>query len=472
MKSIETDVLVLGAGPGGYAAAFYAADMGLKVTLVDKSASLGGVCLNRGCIPSKALIHATQIMREAMESSHRGISFNKPSIDIKKMVSWKDGIIGNLSKGISGLAKARNVDVIQGRGYFQDPNTCRVEQENGQQFVTFKHAIIAVGSRPAMPAAFDLGNQRIMTSTEALQLEDIPKDFLVVGGGYIGLELGTVYASLGSKVTVVEATSSLLMGADPDLVRPVQKVAKSMFEDIRLDTKVQKMATKGKKIDVSLVHKDKTTTEEYDKVLVSIGRTPNTQNLGLEDIGVNVNDRGFIEVTNQLKTSIDHIYAIGDVAGGLLLAHKASTEAKVAVESILGQGTLFGHQTIPAVVFTDPELAWTGLTETEAKQQNISVNIAKFPWSANGRSLTLDSQGGLTKLVLEPNTDRVLGVGIVGPHAGDLISEGTLAIEMGATAADLAHVIHPHPTLSETVMEAAESFYGHCAHTMPTAKKK
>lgn len=465
MKKLKTDVVVLGAGPGGYAAAFYAADQGKTVTLVDRGTQLGGVCLNRGCIPSKALINATSVMEEALDSDHRGISFSRPKINLKKMKEWKDGIISTLASGIGQLAKKRNVDVVKGNAHFESPTMIRVELDKGQVFIEFDMAIIAVGSRPALPAAFDLGSHRIMTSTEALDLSDIPDSLLVIGGGYIGMELGTVYANLGSKITVVEAMGSLLSGADSDLVRPVMKKAKEKFDTIHLSTKVKKLKTEGSTIKVEMEGPDGNgITETFDKVLVSIGRTPNSDDLGLSDSGIEVDDRGFIVVNAYQQTTVPHIYAIGDIAGGILLAHKASKEAKIAVDNACGTPIKNENIHIPAVVFTDPEVAWVGLTETEAKEKGIKVNVAKFPWGASGKALAHDRTDGLTKLILEPETDRILGVGIVGIHAGDLISEGTLAIEMGATAEDLALTVHPHPTLSETVMESAEAFYGHSAH--------
>lgn len=465
MKKTKTQLVVVGAGPGGYAAAFYAADMGMEVTLVDKGSQLGGVCLNRGCIPSKALLNAAKTVTEAEKSAKRGITFAKPKIDVDELRKWKNGIVAQLGKGVAGLAKKRNVTVIHGKGYFEDSNTLRVETEKGQQFLEFEKAILAVGSSPALPGAFDLGNPRIMTSTEALDIPEIPKKLLVVGAGYIGMELGTVYAGLGSKVTMVEAAPSMLAGADPDLIRPVQKYAKAAFAETRFNVRVQKMATKGKQIQVTMEADGKSSQETYDRVLVSIGRTPNSQDLGLENTQVKLDDKKFVTVNDTQQTTDSNIYAIGDIAGGILLAHKASKEARIAVEGILGTPTVpISQVNIPAVVFTDPEIAWVGLTETEAKEQGISVKVAKFPWIASGKALAGDKTDGLTKLILEPDTERVLGMGIVGAGAGELIAEGTLAVESGLTAKDLALTVHAHPTLAETVMEAAEVFYGHCTH--------
>lgn len=466
MKPIQTDIVVIGAGPGGYAAAFYAADLGKKVILVEQEKRLGGVCLNRGCIPSKALLHVSKVMTEAREAERWGVRFAAPTIDLDKLRGWKDDVLERLSGGISTIAKQRNVEVMQGRGYFEGSQTLRVETEKGQQLVNFDKAIVAVGSKPALPAAFDLGNPRVMTSTEALELEDIPESLLVVGGGYIGMELGTVYATLGSKIVLVEALDTILAGADPDLVRPVKAYAQKNFKEVRLGAKVQKMATKGKQIQVTMEFEGKKVEELYDKVLVSIGRAPNSKNLGLENTKAARDDKGFIKVNEHQQSADPSIYAIGDVAGGILLAHKASKEARVAVENIVGESSSFKDIIIPAVVFTDPEVAWAGLTEAEAKQKGIAVEVAKFPWAASGRAMTFDRTDGVTKLIIEPETDRLLGVGIAGAGAGELISEGVVAIEMGATARDLASSVHPHPTVSETLMEAAEVFYGHSSHAM------
>jgi dihydrolipoamide dehydrogenase len=466
MEPISTEIVVVGAGPGGYTAAFYAADNGKKVTLVEQNPRLGGICLNVGCIPSKALLHATEILREAKESTSRGIGFGAAQINLDQLRSWKDSILEKLGQGIKGLAQKRGVQVIHGRGHFEDSQTLRVETSEGQKFIRYEKAIIAVGSKPAMPSAFDLGNKRIMTSTEALQIQDIPHDLLVVGGGYIGMELGTVYAALGSNVVVLEALSSILTGVDPDLVRPVSRIAQKAFKEIRVNTKVLKMATAGKQIKVT-TQKDKEQREElYDRVLVSVGRAPNYNDLGLENTQVTKNDKGFIQCNPQQQTDDPNIYAIGDVNGGALLAHRASKEAKIAVESILGHASAFDNVIIPAVVYTNPEVAWCGLTESEAKDRGIEVNVSKFSWGASGRALTLDRPDGLTKLIVEPETERILGVGIVGVGAGELISEGVLAVEMGATARDIADSVHPHPTLSETLMEAAEGFYGTATHTI------
>ena len=466
MEPIKTEILVLGAGPGGYAAAFYAADRGKKVTLVEQNPRLGGVCLNAGCIPSKALLHATEILREAKDSAGRGIEFGAPKIDLDKLRAWKDSILDKLGQGIKGLAQKRGVQLVYGRGHFEDSQTLRVETAEGQKFIAYDTVIIAVGSKAALPSAFDLGNKRIMTSTEALEIQDVPGDLLVVGGGYIGMELGTVYAALGSKVVVLEVLPSILTGIDPDLVRPVSRFAQKAFKEIRVNTKVLKMATAGKRIKVSIQLAGEQREELYDRVLVSVGRMPNISNIGLEHTKVTKDDKGFIKCNARQQTDDPHIYAIGDAGGGVLLAHRASKQARIAVEAILGEPSVFENIVIPAVVFTQPEIAWCGLTESEAKQKGIEVKVAKFLWGASGRALTLDRPDGLTKLIIEPETERILGVGIVGSGAGELIGEGVLAVEMGATVRDIADSVHPHPTLSETLMEAAETFYGTATHTL------
>ncbi len=471
MEPIQTDIVVVGAGPGGYAAAFYAADLGRKVLLVERDPRLGGVCMNRGCIPSKALLNASHMITAAKESAHRGISFGEPTIDLDRLRAWKDGILEKLGSGITSLAKMRGVEVVHGRAHFEDSTTLRIETAAGQQYVRFQTAIIAAGSRPALPKAFDLGNPRVMTSTEALEIADIPAKLLVVGGGYIGMELGTVYASMGSEVTVVEAAEAILAGADPDLARPVAAYAKKAFKEVRLKAKVLEMKTAGKQIKVTIEFNGQKLEEYYDRVLVSVGRVPNGGDLGLENTLVQRDERGFIKVDERLATTDPKIYAIGDIAGGIMLAHKASKEARIAVDNIAGEsGAVNRDYLIPAVVFTDPEVAWVGLTETEAKAKGIAVQVAKFPWGASGRALTYDRTDGLTKLIIDPETERVLGVGIVGHGAGELIGEGTVAIEMGATVHDLANIVHPHPTLSETVMEGAEVFFGHATHVF--SKKK
>jgi dihydrolipoamide dehydrogenase len=471
MEKIKTELIVIGAGPGGYAAAFYAADRGKKVILVEQDERLGGVCLNRGCIPSKALLHAAKLISETAEFSKNGIQFSPPQIDLNKLRAWKDSILLKLSQGVSMLAQRRNVQVINGRAYFEDSKTVRVETAQGQKFYTFDNAIIAVGSKPAMPKIFDLGNPRIMTSTEALEIEDIPENLLVIGGGYIGMELGTVYSILGSKVILAEALPSILAGADPDLARPVAARAKKNFQEIRVSAKVKEMSTAGKKIRVVMEYDGQIKDELYDKVLVAVGRAPNCDNLGLENTLVQIDERGFIKVNEHQQTDDPNIYAIGDIVGGAMLAHKATKEGRIAVEVICGEASAFEDIIIPAVVFTEPELAWCGITEAEAKTKGIEVEISKFPWAASGRAMTFDKTDGLTKLIVEPETERILGIGIVGHGAGELIAEGVVLIEMGATVRDLAECVHPHPTLSETLMEAAEAFYGYATHIYSRTKK-
>ncbi len=467
MDTIKTEIVVVGAGPGGYAAAFYAADLGKKVILVEREKRLGGVCLNRGCIPSKALLYATHQIVSARESAHRGITFAEPKVDLDKLRAWKESILEKLGGGVAALAKMRGVQVIQGRGYFEGSQTLRVETGQGQQFIQFEQAILAVGSLAAMPKAFDLGNPRVMTSTEALEIEDIPENLLVVGGGYIGMEMGTVYAGLGSKIVLVEALDSILVGADPDLARPVVANAKRAFKEIRLKAKVTKMATVGKQIKVEMEYNGQKLAELYDRVLVAVGRVPNSADLGLENTKVELDEKGFVKVNERQQTNDPNIYAIGDIAGGILLAHKANKEAHIAVESIHGENTVpLAEIIIPAVVFTDPELAWCGLTEAEAKERGLKYEVSKFPWAASGRALSFDRTDGVTKMIIDSETERVLGVGICGAGAGELIAEAVLAIEMGATAEDIALSVHPHPTLSETLMECAEAFYGHATHTM------
>jgi len=470
MEPIKTDIVVVGAGPGGYAAAFYAADLGKKVILIEREKRLGGVCLNRGCIPSKALLYATHQIVNARESAHRGITFTEPTMDLSKLRAWKEGIIEKLGGGVATLAKMRGVQVIQGRAFFEGSQKLRVETPAGQQFVEYDKAILAVGSLAAMPKAFDLGNPRVMTSTEALEVEDIPESLLIVGGGYIGMELGFVYAALGSKIVMVEALDALLGGADADLARPVVANAKKSFKEIRLKARVSKMSTVGKQIKVEMEYNGQKLEEVYDRVLVSVGRVPNSGDLGLANTKVELDEKGFVKVNHHQLTNDPNIYAIGDIAGGILLAHKAHKEARIAVENINGEDVVFEDIIIPAVVFTDPELAWCGLTEAEAKAKGLKYEVAKFPWSASGRALSFDRTDGVTKMLIDPETERILGVGICGAGAGELIAECVLAMEMGATAEDIALTVHAHPTLSETVMECAEVFYGHATHTF--SKKK
>ena len=464
MTDTQLNVAVVGAGPGGYAAAFLAADLGMQVTLIDPEANPGGVCLYRGCIPSKALLHVAKLMEESQQAKNWGIDFPKPNIDLVRLRTWKEGVVKKLTGGLGQLSKQRKVEFIQGRAGFENSTTLRVARADGSESVlSFDRIILATGSRPAVIPAFKLDSPRLMDSTGALNLEDIPASLLVVGGGYIGLELGSVYAALGTRVTVVEMLPGLLPGADRDLVLPLHKRLGKMFESILLNTTVASLTVEGNgiraKFEGSAVE-EKDREKVFDRVLVSVGRKPNSEIPGLEKTQVQVNPRGFIEVNKQLQTADPSIYAIGDVVGEPMLAHKASHEGRTAVEAIAGHKVAFEPNAIPAVVFTDPEVAWCGLTEVQAEKENREIKVAKFPWAASGRAVTLDRPEGMTKLLIDPKTERVLGVGIVGAGAGELIAEGVLALEMAALASDVAMTIHPHPTLSETLMEAAEVFFG------------
>ena len=473
----HTHVVVIGAGPGGYAAAFYAADLGMQVTLVDPAVNPGGVCLYRGCIPSKALLHVADVVNEARHAEAWGVAFGAPKIDIEKLRGFKTKVVNQLTGGLGQLSKQRKIAYIQGTAGFRDAHTLEITRDgqSGAETLPFEHAIIATGSRPSTLPGINLENPRLMDSTGALEVPEVPKSLLVVGGGYIGLELGTVYAALGTKVTIVEMTGGLLPGADRDLVNILAKRIESMSEAVWLNTKVVAMREAKNAIVVTFegegLPADGPKERMFDRVLVSVGRRPNSAVPGLDRTKVKVNARGFIEVDAARRTAEPSIYAIGDVVGEPMLAHKASHEGRVAVESIAGERVAFEPLAIPAVVFTDPELAWCGLTETDAQKQKREVTVARFPWAASGRALTLDRTDGMTKLVLDPNTERVLGVGIVGPGAGELIAEGVLAVEMGANATDVRMTIHPHPTLSETIMESAEVFFGQATHVYRPKKK-
>jgi dihydrolipoamide dehydrogenase len=461
----QTDVLVIGAGPGGYVAAFRAADLGLQTTLVDDNPQLGGVCLRVGCIPSKALLHVAHLIETAGEAGNYGVTFSQPAIDVAKLRGWKQSVVDKLCGGIQMLAKKRQVRVLQGRARFEDSHTARVEGGEVAR-LRFKHAIVATGSRPRklpekiMPA--DCG----VDSTGALDLADIPRTLLVIGGGYIGLELGQVYAALGTRVTVVEMLDRILPGCDDDLARPLIARLKKQFAAIHTGATLESARKAGSEIEVAFTLGGQTHTLRFDRVLVSVGRQPNSDQLGLEHTKVTVNDRGFIAVDPARRTTDKHIYAIGDVAGEPMLAHKASREGFVAAEAIAGRSSVFESRAIPAVAYTSPEVAWCGLTEAEAKERGQAVVVGKFPWGASGRALAMGRPEGLTKIIADAKTRRVLGVGVVGERAGDLISEAALAIEMGAEADDLALTIHPHPTLSETLMEAAEGVFGTSIHTL------
>jgi dihydrolipoamide dehydrogenase len=462
----EAELVVLGGGPGGYPAAFHAADHGMNVTLVNEESAPGGVCLHRGCIPSKALLHVAKLINEAKEASDWGVTFAEPKIDLDKLRSFKNKVIDGLTGGITQLCKARGVTHIQARGTFLDSNTLELKKPDGStEPLKFKTCIIATGSSPTMPGFFNIGDERVMDSTGALELADVPNKLLIVGGGYIGLEMGSVYAAIGSKVTVVEMLSGLLPGADRDLVRPLQKRLKSMFDAIHLNTKVNSLTAKKKGIVAELEGAGVDSPQTFDRVLISIGRRPNSANLGLENTKVQIDEKGFIKIDKNQRTSDPNLMCVGDVAGEPMLAHKATREAKVAVETLLGQPAEFDNIAIPAVVFTDPELAWCGITENEAKEEGREVTVVRFPWSASGRAQSIGRTEGITKLIIDPKTERVLGVGITGPGAGEMIAEGVIAVETAAVARDLAESIHAHPTLSETIMEAAESFYGQATHS-------
>ena len=461
----KTQLVVLGGGPGGYPAAFEAADHGMEVVLVDAGDRPGGVCLNRGCIPSKALLHVAKLMREAEEAEHWGLTFTQPQVDLDKLRDFKSGVVHKLTGGIQQLCKARGVTLVQARGTFLDSSTLSLEHPDGSTSqLQFEKAIVAVGSVPAMPKFFDIGDERVMDSTGALSLPDVPGRLLVVGGGYIGLEMGTVYSALGSDVTVVEMTDGLLPGADRDLVKPLQTRLEKFFANIHLNTRVDALEAGDAGITAKLSGEGVPESLEFDRVLISIGRRPSGHGIGLENTRAVVTDRGYVEVDRSMRTADPAILAIGDVAGEPMLAHKATREAKVAVETLLGEPAEFDNIAIPAVVFTDPEIAWCGLTEAEAEQRGIAVNVVRFPWAASGRAQTIDRTEGLTKILFDPETERVLGVGIVGTGAGELIGEGVLAVETAAVARDLSETIHAHPTLSETIMESGEGAYAQATH--------
>ncbi|MBD3403548.1 dihydrolipoyl dehydrogenase [candidate division GN15 bacterium] len=458
----STQVAVVGGGPGGYAAAFMAADLGLDVTLIDPEENPGGVCLYRGCIPSKALLHVSRLLSEAEEAKDWGVTFGKPEIDVDKMREWKNGVVGKLTGGLGQLAKARKVKHIRGMATFRDGKSVEITtHDDKKQTLSFENAILATGSYPTRIPKLWLDSERMLDSSSALDIESVPKSLLVVGGGYIGLELGSVYATLGSKVTVVEMTPTLLPGADRDLVSVLQKRLKGLFESILLKTTVTEMKEQKNGIKVTFegddVEKD---TAIFDKVLMAVGRKPNSDKLGLENTNVELDDKGFVKVNEKRQTAEPTIFAIGDIAGEPMLAHKASHEGRVAAEIIAGKNVVYDPRAIPAVVFTDPEVAWCGLMEQEAKDEGREVKTAKFPWAASGRATTIGRNDGVTKIVIDAETDRVLGLGITGPNAGELIAEGVLAIEMGANAHDIGLTIHPHPTLSETIMGAADLIYG------------
>ncbi|HEU0233945.1 MAG TPA: dihydrolipoyl dehydrogenase [Gallionella sp.] len=473
---LHAEVLVLGAGPGGYTAAFRAADLGKQVVLVERHTSLGGVCLNVGCIPSKALLHVAKVINEAEEVAQHGVAFGKPQIDINQIRSWKDSVVAKLTGGLKQLAKQRKVQVVQGEAKFATPNSLVVATAEGDKTISFDHAIIAAGSSaariPGFPYPGSIGDDpRLIDSTGALKLQDVPQRMLIVGGGIIGLEMATVYDALGSKISVVELADGLIPGADRDLVRPLHKRIEKRYEAIYLKTKVSKIEAQKSGLKVTFEGEQAPEPQLYGRVLLAVGRRPNGRDIGAEAAGVTVDERGFIPVGKQMRTNMPHIYAIGDIVGEPMLAHKASHEGKVAAEVIAGHKVFFEPLTIPSVAYTDPEIAWMGLTETQAKAQGIAYEKASFPWAASGRALSIGREEGATKLLLDPQTRRILGAGIVGANAGELIAEAVLALEMGADMEDIGLTIHPHPTLSETLGFAAEMAEGSITDLMAPRKK-
>ncbi|MCI0691862.1 dihydrolipoyl dehydrogenase [candidate division KSB1 bacterium] len=469
----STQLAVIGAGPGGYAAAFLAADLGMQVTLIDPEPNPGGVCLYRGCIPSKALLHVAKLLSEAQEAKAWGITFDKPKIDLERLRAWKDEVVKKLTSGVGQVSKLRKVNYLQARAKFLEAQTLEVTRNNNEKDrLSFQHAILATGSRPATVPDLSLDSPRVLNSTTALELKNVPKTMLVIGGGYIGLEMGSVYAALGTRVSVVEMMPGLLPGADRDLVRVLHKNLEHKFHSIMLNTKVAAMKETTSGLRVRFEGNEiKEAEQEFEAVMISVGRKPNSSDLGLENTRVEIDKRGFVKVDAQRRTAEPTIYAIGDVADEPMLAHKASHEGRVAAEAIAGHKVAFEPRAIPAVVFTDPEIAWCGLTETEANEQNRKIEVARFPWAASGRALTMGRPEGVTKLIIDPETERVLGMGIAGAGAGELIAEGVLAVEMAALATDVKLSIHPHPTLSETIMESAEVFFGQSTHVYRPKKK-
>lgn len=457
---IHAEVVVLGAGPGGYTAAFRAADLGKKVVLIERYATLGGVCLNVGCIPSKALLHAAKVITEAEDVESHGIVFGKPQIDINKLRTWKESVIGKLTKGLKALAKQRKVEVVHGTGKFVTPHLIQVETADGRKTVSFDHCIIAAGSSVTRIPGFPYDDPRLIDSTGALQLQDVPEHLLIIGGGIIGLEMATVYSALGSKISVVEWMDQLIPGADPDLVKPLHRRIKKRYEAIYLKTKVTRIEANESGLTVTFEGENAPEPQTYDRILMAVGRRANGRNIGAENIGIHVDERGFIPVDQQLRTNLPHIFAIGDIVGEPMLAHKATYEGKLAAEIIAGHKAIFDARTIPSVAYTDPEIAWMGLTEKEAIKQGIDYEKASFPWAASGRAISMAREEGLTQLLLDKQTRRILGAGMVGINAGELIAETVLALEMGADMEDISLTIHPHPTLSETVLFAAEMAEG------------
>ncbi|AND69928.1 dihydrolipoamide dehydrogenase [Dyella thiooxydans] len=469
---IECKLVVLGSGPGGYTAAFRAADLDVDTVLVERYASLGGVCLNVGCIPSKALLHAAAVIDEAEAMAAHGVSFGKPTIEIDKLREFKTKVVGKLTGGLAGMAKQRKVRTVQGTGSFISPNEMEVQTAEGSKLIRFEYAIIAAGSQAVRLPAFPWDDERIMDSTGALELKDVPKKLLVVGGGIIGLEMATVYSGLGSEVTVVEFMDQIIPGADADLIKPLAQRLGKKLKGVHLKTKVVSAKATKKGIEIGYEGESIPETTLFDRVLVAVGRSPNGGKIGADKAGVAVTDRGFINVDTQMRTNVPHIFAIGDLVGQPMLAHKATHEARVAAEVVSGMKSHFDARVIPSVAYTDPEIAWVGVTEREAKEKGLHVGVGKFPWAASGRAIGIDRTEGFTKLIFDEATHRVVGAGIVGPHAGDLISEVALAIEMGAEAGDIGMTIHPHPTLSESVGMAAEAYEGTITDLYIPKKKK
>ena len=466
MTDNAQQVVVIGAGPGGYAAAFMAADLGLDVTLIDPDVNPGGVCLYRGCIPSKAFLHAARLIHETRAAETFGISFDGLKVDRKKLKKWKEDVVGQVTSGLGMLVKRKKIQYIRGWASFLDHHHLKVQESDGQERrINFEHAVIATGSRPFIPTSLDIDSDHLWDSTAALELQTVPKRLLVIGGGYIGLELGTVYAALGSDVEVVEMTADLLPGVDRDLVRYLSKSAATKFAAIHLKTTVTALSSEKDGIKVTMAGAENDDKKRlFDKVLVAVGRKPNSKNFGLENTAIELTDQGFIKVDHQLRTTEPHVFAVGDVAGEPMLAHKATHQGRIAAEVIAKRKVAFEPACIPAVVFTDPEIAWVGLTETEAKRRALKVKTVRFPWAASGRAATMARKDGQTKLLVDPKSERILGVGMVGPHVGEMIAEGALAVEMAANVTDVGLTIHPHPTLSETLMEAADLFLGTATH--------
>ncbi len=463
---VETELVVLGGGPGGYPAAFAAADRGIKVTLIDEGITPGGVCLYRGCIPSKALLHIAHLINETKEAKAWGVHFGEPEIKLHEIRDYKNQIVSKMTEGISTLCKSRGINLIRGRGRFSSANQIEVVTEDGEKKgVPFTHAIISTGSSPLIPEALDLKDPRVMDSTAALELEDIPERLLIIGAGVIGLEIGNIYSALGSQVTLVEMTAGILPGVDRDLTGPLRRQLASQFQAMHFKTTVKELKAGDSGITVKMEGEDVEPEQIFDRVLIAIGRRPNSKEIGLENIEIEPDEKGFITIDKRQQTSQTHIYAIGDVAGEPMLAHKATAEAKVAACMISGKPAEFDRIAVPSVVYTDPEIAWCGLTETEARKNKQKVNVSRFPWAASGRAQSMSHPDGITKIICDPDTERILGVGIVGSGAGELIAEGVVAVKSSMTARELAECVHPHPTLSETLMESAEAIFGQATHT-------